>query len=485
MRQSLHKFSTKVTGFFQPLDSKSTVLKRAMVASAAIVTLSIGSVYASNEINANDVDTVYHIYHKGERLGVVSDKSIVEEIVQEKVEDAKQVYHDYEISVKDQISYIPEKVFRAVYNNEETVEKLNSKLSILAKAEAIVVNGKPAAFVTDKAEAEQVLNQIKMKYVPEEILAQLETSPDGVDYNDYIIKDVHLGENVTSSEEKVFPEDILSVDDAVELLLKGTLQPKIHVVKEGEVLGSIAGQYDLKLKQLLELNPSLNEDSLIHIGDELNVTAYKPLVTVVVEMEAIRKEIIPFEIEVEEDNTMFKGLTKTKQEGINGEKNVRHSIIKENGQITYKTVIDSQTIKEPTKKIMVKGTKVVPSRGTGDLAWPTVGGYISSNMGYRWGRQHKGIDIARPSNRNILAADNGTVESAGYDGGYGNKIIINHNNGLKTVYAHLSSIDVKVGQTVSRGTKIGVMGSTGNSTGVHLHFEVYENGKLVNPKQKL
>lgn len=95
---------------------------------------------------------------------------------------------------------------------------------------------------------------------------------------------------------------------------------------------------------------------------------------------------------------------------------------------------------------------------------------------------HKGIDIARPSDRTIKAADNGTVVSAGNDGGgYGNKIVIDHNNGFRTVYAHLDSISVSVGQTVSKGSKIGIMGSTGDSTGVHLHFEVYKNGKMQNP----
>ena len=114
--------------------------------------------------------------------------------------------------------------------------------------------------------------------------------------------------------------------------------------------------------------------------------------------------------------------------------------------------------------------------------WPANGGYISSKMGYRWGKQHKGIDIARPSNRNIKAADNGTVVSAGWNsGGYGNRVIIDHNNGLRTLYAHLDSVDVSAGQTVGKGEKIGVMGNTGNSTGVHLHFEVHKNGTMENP----
>jgi len=124
------------------------------------------------------------------------------------------------------------------------------------------------------------------------------------------------------------------------------------------------------------------------------------------------------------------------------------------------------------------------SNGSGVLGWPTVGGYISSYMGPRWGRQHNGIDIARTDRSTsppIYAADGGVVESAKYDGAYGNKIVINHNNGMKTVYAHLSSMSVSAGQNVSKGSTIGVMGTTGSSTGIHLHLEVYENGSLKDP----
>lgn len=119
------------------------------------------------------------------------------------------------------------------------------------------------------------------------------------------------------------------------------------------------------------------------------------------------------------------------------------------------------------------------------LGWPTKGGYISSTFGPRWGKLHKGIDIARTDRSTsppIAAADAGTVETAGDSGnGYGNMVVINHGNGLKTLYAHMSSLNVKVGQKVDRGQKLGVMGATGNSTGIHLHFEVHQNGKPINP----
>ena len=94
---------------------------------------------------------------------------------------------------------------------------------------------------------------------------------------------------------------------------------------------------------------------------------------------------------------------------------------------------------------------------------------------------HKGIDIAQPTTKTIHAADHGTVVEAGISGGYGNKIRIDHNNGYETIYAHLESMDVKIGDTVKSGSKIGIMGSTGHSTGTHLHFEIFKNGRLVDP----
>lgn len=126
------------------------------------------------------------------------------------------------------------------------------------------------------------------------------------------------------------------------------------------------------------------------------------------------------------------------------------------------------------------------SQSTGGyLAWPAVGGYISSYVGPRWGRMHQGIDIARPSSYEILAAADGVVTKAGYTGGFGNRVEIQHSNGLTTTYAHLASIDVSVGQSVSTGSVLGIMGNTGNSTGIHLHFEVHKNGALQNPMDYL
>jgi murein DD-endopeptidase MepM/ murein hydrolase activator NlpD len=105
---------------------------------------------------------------------------------------------------------------------------------------------------------------------------------------------------------------------------------------------------------------------------------------------------------------------------------------------------------------------------------------VTSCFGQRWGRLHAGVDLAAPHGSPIVAAGAGRVVSAGPNGGYGNAILIDHGNGYLTHYGHLSAIQVTVGQTVRAGEQIGEEGSTGHSTGPHLHFEVHR-GHFQNP----
>lgn len=126
------------------------------------------------------------------------------------------------------------------------------------------------------------------------------------------------------------------------------------------------------------------------------------------------------------------------------------------------------------------GTVAVGAPSSAGLVWP-VGGPITSGFGPRWGRMHEGIDIAGSSGTPIAAAAAGTVIIAGWSGGYGNLVVIDHGNGISTAYGHNSSLAVSVGQSVGQGTVVSGMGTTGHSTGVHLHFEVRVNGSAVDP----
>lgn len=134
------------------------------------------------------------------------------------------------------------------------------------------------------------------------------------------------------------------------------------------------------------------------------------------------------------------------------------------------------------------GSYSVPSQFSGSFTWP-VPGYTSTSSAYGWRihpiygtrKFHAGEDIPANSGAPILAAASGTVTTAGWVSGYGNYTVISHGGGVMTAYGHQSSIQVSVGQSVSAGQQIGLVGSTGNSTGPHLHFEVYVNGATQNP----
>ncbi len=130
--------------------------------------------------------------------------------------------------------------------------------------------------------------------------------------------------------------------------------------------------------------------------------------------------------------------------------------------------------------------------GTGNLVWPSYCTYITSRQGPRTHpitgehKNHGGTDIGASYGSAIYAADSGTVvrSADGWNGGWGNYVMIDHGNGMQTLYAHMSSRAVSVGQTVSRGQTIGYVGSTGMSTGPHLHFEMYINGSRVDPQTR-
>lgn len=460
--------------------------KKVALTSLFATTLAFG--VSSSPIASESLTTVYYVYLHNEYIGTVSNINVVNEVVEDKLEKLQEEYNNYDLSLGTQLSYIPEQVFRSTANDQSVIQTLESELKPQVESAAIVIGDSPAVYLENEEQANHVIQSLKLRYVTKEQLAELEfrqKSPNialpPLKKNESRILDVYFSEKVSTKTEKIEPDKILSVVEAVKFIRKGTLEEKKYMVQEGDVLGSIANDHNLTLEQIIKLNPGLTENSLLQIGQEVNVTVPKPLVSVFVDKEVNKREKIAYQKEVTETDSMFKGDIKVKQKGKEGLRAVTYVISQQNGHTTKKQTVKEDILVNPVKKVVLRGTKVIPSRGEGNFSWPTSGGYVSSQMGYRWSRMHKGIDIARPSDRSIKTVDNGVVVSAGWDGGYGNKIVVDHQNGYRTVYAHLSSIEVSVGQTVPKGSQIGVMGSTGDSTGVHLHFEVYKNGALVNP----
>ena len=206
---------------------------------------------------------------------------------------------------------------------------------------------------------------------------------------------------------------------------------------------------------------------------------------------------IAYNVTTEYDESQPSSYEKVKTEGENGEEEVTVRTVYVDGVQTDAYETDATVIKEAVDEVVVKGsdsssegtssssTSSSSSYGSGSFIWPVPYTHnITSEFGMRWGRLHGGIDIAAGGvyGQPIVAADSGTVILAGNQGdGYGNYVIIDHGNGYKTLYGHMSSVAAYTGQQVSQGEVIGYVGSTGNSTGPHLHFEIRVNDVQTDP----
>lgn len=257
-------------------------------------------------------------------------------------------------------------------------------------------------------------------------------------------------------------------------------------IKRGDNFWNLARTYNMTVADLEILNPDVDPHR-IYPGDKLVISPFNPVLDVLIELENTVVETIPFAIQYQKNNNMFTHEKQIIRPGTEGEKEVVYHITLRNGYQDTLEAINETVLKEPTNAIVRVGTRTTVARG-GRVNFGVVQGKrISSGYGWRihpitgQRRFHDGLDIAANHGNPVYAYTDGRVVEAGWNGGYGNCVLIDHGNGLKTRYAHLSRIDVRVGQKVKVGQRIGAVGSTGNSTGPHLHFEVIKNGKTQNP----
>ncbi|MGV8981211.1 peptidoglycan DD-metalloendopeptidase family protein [Clostridium sp.] len=214
---------------------------------------------------------------------------------------------------------------------------------------------------------------------------------------------------------------------------------------------------------------------------EYNNRVQKPLLTVRVMGNVIKDQPIYATTVIKSSNTLMNGISKTTREGKDGIKKVTTEVIVLNSNILSERVLKTEITTTAQSKEILVGNNKPKVLGLTYMNSPSRGS-ISSSFGMRWGKMHKGIDIAANYGATINAVLDGTISYAAWEDGYGNVIKINDGNGIETIYAHCSTITVKKDEVVKTGEKIGEVGSTGNSTGPHVHFEVRKNGEAINPQ---
>ena len=303
-------------------------------------------------------------------------------------------------------------------------------------------------------------------------------------YQNENTKEIHFEPEVSIQYGHVSTEVTDDPEQIYATLTSNSIEAASYTVTSGDTFSEIAASLDMRQRELSELNPYVDPNVLM-IGDVLNIRQAIPFLSVVTVDEITYTEPTPAPIEYVEDASLYKGDSKVLSKGMEGENWVRAEVTYQNGTETARTILESKVQKEPEKKVVATGTKERPATSSkGTYIWP-VNGTVTSSPGSRslFGSKeyHAGLDIAVPYGTKVKAADGGTVSFAGWKGDYGNLVIITHDDGTQTYYAHNSTLLVSKGDSVYQGQAIAKAGSTGRSTGSHCHFEVRVNGKVQNP----
>lgn len=438
--------------------------------------------------------TVYQIVVNGQVLGFA-----------ESEEAAKQAYLEARLQTNReregltlmdiQVSYEEAKTREDLLSNEELVASISSQLDQFISEEKTLAYTMQISDYTvtlgSRDEVVEVLEQAKSQYDEKNQfavqLANLDVSEMGVisqeskseevapSEEDGILS-VDFKEEIQIQETYVSKEQISDVASALDDITKDKENNEIYEVQAGDCLSAIADSYDMTTKDLLAMNEGLEVDSNILIGDEIVVMVPKPELSVLVQEQKTYTETYEKEVEYVDNPDQYVGTVQVLQEPKEGTRTVTAIIHYENGTEYQRDIIKEDIIEEALPKIVERGTKALPT-----YIYPTSYGTLTSTFGPRWGTVHRGVDWAVPVGTACRASRAGRVVTAGWCGGYGYSVLLDHGDGVQTRYGHLSSVLVSPGQYVEQGDKIALTGNTGDSTGPHIHFEIIVNGTKVNP----
>lgn len=313
--------------------------------------------------------------------------------------------------------------------------------------------------------------------------AEPDIEKDFTDYYQGLIS-MDFAEEVEVVEAYLDASQLTSLEQAMEEVIKEQEVNSVYEVVSGDTLSGIAIKVDIPMERLVEMNESLDSiNSTIRVGQELIITVPEPELSVDRQEQLFLQEVYDADVEYVYNDSWYTYETKVLQEPHAGSRKIIAIVSYRNDKEIGREILKEEIIMEAVPKIVERGTKIPPT-----YIRPVTNGRQTSGFGYRnrpnvagATSNHKGVDWAVPTGTAVYASCGGTVIKAGWGGGYGYVVCIRHEDGRETRYAHLSKILVSSGQKVSQGEKIALSGSTGASTGPHVHFEILINGKQVNP----
>ena len=457
-RKKLIRASDRRRSYFEKLKLHPVVfLASAMGLAAAATVLSLYTVGA-------------HAVYDGTDLGVVSSQHAVELAVSEVESITRETLHDSSYTVDQSLLTTETGVYlrKDVIGEEEFSSELTDQLGLVEYAYVLYVDGEKVVATTFPGALDDILNQLKLGYQTEDTV------------------DAYFVEDVEIRQEYVDSSYVMNLGYIAEILNETKEGEVTCTVKKGDSYYSIADEYGLSVDALMKLNPGY-DPKILRVGDVLTISNAVPYLTVVnVERQRYVQDV-PYPVEYTDDASMYQGEYKVTSPGVYGKADITANVTYINGTETERQIVASATLSQPVTEYQIRGTKERPSWfPTGSFGWPC-SGVITSYFGARntgirgASTYHEAIDIANSYGTPIYASDGGTVIYAGWMGGYGYLVKIDHGNGYVTYYGHNSSLLVSVGEHVHKGQQVARMGSTGVSSGNHCDFRIQLNGTFLNP----
>lgn len=440
-----------------------------VVATVALI-FTVNNIFSRNYALAVQVD--------GEIIGYVADETVLEDaqnILRMKIQIApNQSLAEWEFTPVLTIGTSA----TLSSKNEIADQILQHSSNDIMRANGIYIDGELVGVTDDGEKLNALLESIKEQYTDTEhpdatvsFVREVTVSPDGGLF---------------------FTESVQPYQDVEQLLTSEAVPAVTYMVGEDESLSDIAHANGVTLDELVMRNPEFEGRKDTYepeVGTEVLIRRAQPYLQVQVSFRRTESEVIPFETETIEDDTLAVGANPVRVKGQDGEQMVVYDYVYVDGEQVEKVRLDdyTQVVTEPVNQVVAQGTKVIdldpgviPGGGAfGGYIWPVPDASYSSR-GFM-GAAHRGLDINAPTGTAIYASNAGIVVFSGWQWSFGYHIIIEHPDGRQTLYAHCIELYVGAGQYVGQGQLIAAVGSTGNSTGPHCHFEVIENGVRVDP----
>lgn len=406
----------------------------------------------------------------GRSFGLVESKETVEAAIDRVEERASRVL-GYDYTLDQNVEYSFQVALKEDVGSVSPIETyLFDQIGEVMKTSVLSVNGRVLGATDDGSGLTALLNSLKARY----------TTPDTISVQ--FVEDVSVTKDYTAT------TAIKQVADLEPILTSNTMEEVDYAVQSGDTFSGIANSLDMSVEQLKALNPGVDIEK-IWIDQTLVVSQAVPYLSVKTVDNVTYEGPVAYKTQEVPDDTIYQGYSKVLTPGVEGWATYNANISYLNGVEQERVINSTDVHSQPVTEVIAVGTKPRPkTMATGKFIWP-IYGKITSGYGNRYifgsYSNHSGIDIAGSYGAPIVASDGGRVTFAGTGTGsywsYGKYVVIDHENGLQSIYGHCSSLCVKAGERVYQGQVIAKVGSTGRSTGNHCHFQIKENGTTVNP----